>query len=287
MSKPLWRLSLLLLLALPARGQEAPAADPDGQRPPARWDWFTGRREVFHPLIADPREAQIALAYYRQRGQHTADVGLGHSWGMARWTTSQGYKLQWNVEGLAYSRFKLSGAVNEFDTVDFFANLPIEFRNGRFSARAMLFHQSSHLGDDYIRRTGDAGFRYSIDGLRGHQSFDVLKGLRVYTGQTYLLHSVPNPERRMAQAGLELSTPALYPFGKAYPSFFYLAQDCQWREYMQWNMNSRTVIGWRLRSQSQPRAVRFQLGYFEGHSPYGQFFLRRERYSDVSIIFEL
>lgn len=281
MSRRLWLASVLAVLLAPA----ARAQDANPDRP--RWDFFTARREVFHPLLADPREIQITTAYYSLHGEHTADVALGHSWGLARWSTTNDWRLQWNVEGMAYSRFKLSGAINEFDTIDFFANLPIEFRRRFVSGRAMLFHQSSHLGDDYIRRTGDVGFRYSIDGLRTNLSFDAFKGLRLYMGNTYLLHSIPRPERWMAQAGLEIVGPPMHPFGRTLPSFLFLAQDFQWREQVQWNMNSRTILGLRIRPHDQPRAMRVQLGYFEGHSPYGQFFSRREHYADISFAFEL
>jgi hypothetical protein len=39
--------------------------------------------------------------------------------------------------------------------------------------------------------------------------------------------------------------------------------------------------------ESLTRAVRLQLGYFDGHSPFGQFYTRREHYADVSFAFEL
>jgi hypothetical protein len=272
--------ALALLLAAPAAAQESPAPAP-------RWDFFTGRREVFHPLLADPREIQITGSYYRLHGDNVADVALGHSWGMARWSTINRWRLQWNIEGMAYSRFKLSGAVNQFDTVDFFAQLPLEWRRDALSGRAMIFHQSSHLGDDYIRRTGNLGFRYSIDGVRGHLSYDLFRGLRLYGGPTYLLHTVPSPDRWMLQTGVELSGPALYPFGRSFPSFLYVASDLQSRQNVRWNPSSRTIAGLRVRFRDQPRAVRFQVGYFDGHSPYGQFFREREHYSDVSLAFEL
>jgi hypothetical protein len=38
---------------------------------------------------------------------------------------------------------------------------------------------------------------------------------------------------------------------------------------------------------SPTRSIRFQLGYFDGHSPFGQFYTQREHYTDLSIAFEL
>ena len=39
--------------------------------------------------------------------------------------------------------------------------------------------------------------------------------------------------------------------------------------------------------ESLTRGVRFQVGYFDGHSPFGQFYTRRTHYADVAIAFEL
>lgn len=266
---------LLAAAGRPARAEPAKS----------HFDLFAPSDEVFHPLLADPREMQISAAYYRLRGENAGDVGLGHTWGMARWTLRDDWTLQWDVAGLAYSRFKVSGAVNELQTIDFVGRLPLDFRRGSFSGRAMLFHQSSHLGDDYIRRTGDEGFRYSVDGLRAQLS-EELGLLRLYGGGLYLLHSVPAPERRAVQGGFELVSPAFRWFKAKYPAFLFLAQDFQSNENAAWNVNSRTMLGVRVKAAANGRAMRFQVGYFEGHSPYGQFYLQREHFADVSIAFD-
>ncbi|MFI5363907.1 MAG: DUF1207 domain-containing protein [Elusimicrobiota bacterium] len=53
-------------------------------------------------------------------------------------------------------------------------------------------------------------------------------------------------------------------------------------------MDSHTVMGVKLNfHESLTRALRIQLGYFDGHSPFGQFYTRREHYTDVSLAFEL
>lgn len=214
-------------------------------------------------------------------------MALGHTWGMARWSTNDDRWLwQWNVEAMAFSRFELGGSVNSFETVDFFANLPVAARNDAFSARLMLFHESSHLGDDYIRRTADQGFRYSVDGLRGNAAWEPVGWARVYAGFGYLLHTIPSPDRRTLQAGFELTTQEL-GLSPRYPTRLFLAQDVQSHENAAWNLNSRTVAGVTVGSKNVRRFMRVFLGYFEGHSPYGQFFRRRERYLDLGLSLNL
>ena len=272
-AKPLLPL-ILLLAAAPARAQ-------------APYGVFPHSYEIFQRLLADPREIQLSASYYRQQGFNRADAVLGNSWGMSRWYAQEGaWALQWDLEAMAFSRFTLSGGINEFETVDFFANLPLEVRRGDCSGKFTFFHESSHLGDDYIRRTGDTGFRYSVEGLRAVISDDVDKRLRLYGGGAYLLHRVLETGRGTLEAGFELKSADL-GISADYPCRLYLAQDIQSHQNAGWNLNSNTVLGARVNFKEGLRAMRFFIGYFTGHSPYGQFYARREHYAHVGVAFDL
>ncbi|MBI4371054.1 MAG: DUF1207 domain-containing protein [Elusimicrobia bacterium] len=259
---------------------------------PAAWadsglDLLPKSDELFAPLLADPRQVQLLVSYYRLEGQDASDVALGHAWGLARWRTDDEWFWQWDVEGMAYSRFKLGGGVNEFETVDFFANLPLVARKDGISLKVSLFHESSHLGDDYIRATGNQGFRYSVEGARAQASWEPARFARLYGGAIYLLHTVPSPSRWSLQSGLELTTDDL-GWSPRVPTRLFLAQDLQWHQRVRWNMDSRTVAGVKIGPRRpSARALRVQLGYFDGHSPFGQFFSRREHHAEVSLAFEL
>lgn len=261
-----------VLLAFAANAAAAPAVDV-----------FPRSDQVFQQLKADPRAIGLGASYYRMDGKHHSDIALGHSWGMTRWrSSSERWTWQWNIEAMAYSRFTLSGALNSFETVDFFGNLPLAVRHGKFSARAMLFHESSHLGDDYIRRTGDQGFRYSIDGLRLTLAHDLTAWARAYAGGTYLLHTVPDPARKSAQAGVELTSGKL-GWSKMYPLRLFAAQDLQYREATGYRTNSRTVAGVIIGFDSVPRSMRIYGGRYEGYSAFGQLYRRKESYTDIGI----
>jgi len=246
---------------------------------------FPESETVFRQLTADPRRVALGASYYRLDGKDRSDVALGHSWGMSRWFSNGDYwAWQWNIEAMAYSRFTISGALNSFETVDFTGNLPIGIRHGGFSARAMIFHESSHLGDDYIRDTKDLGIRYSVDGVRATASIEPLAWTRLYAGGTYLLHTIPDPARWSAQCGVELTSK---PIGrsKKYPLRVFVAQDLKYNEATRYAPNSRTIAGVSAGFDGVPRSMRFSIGHFDGHSPFGQFYKRKERYNDVLISF--
>lgn len=265
---------LAALLLLPALAASAAARTSYGA--------FPESEGVFRRLEADPRAIALGAAYYRLDGRDRADVALGHGWGMARWFNGD-WTWQWNVEAMAYSRFTISGSLNSFETVDFIGSLPVMLRRGRFSMRATLFHESSHLGDDYIRKTGDQGYRYSIDGARAVFSVEPARWLRAYCGLSYLLHTIPDPARMAAQGGVELTSPTRK--AGRYPLTLFAAQDLQFREATGYGANSRSVAGVMIGFDGTPRSMRLFVGRFEGRSAFGQLYRRKERYSDVGITF--
>ncbi len=275
----------LLLVGVVARA-EGPLNLSEGEVPaPQSRVAFGQSNEIFSPLLADPREIQLSTSYYRHHNTNTGEVALGHTWGMSRWYMGK-WAFQWDLAGMAYSQFLVSGDVNKFETVDFIGRLPLEVRRGWFSGRFMLFHQSSHLGDDYIRDTGNTGFRYSVDGLRGQLSADLTDWARTYVGGIYLLHSVPSPDRSQVQSGFELMSRDM-GYLQHYTFKYYAAQDVEWWENVGWNPNSNSVIGVRLGEPEGDRAMRLELGYFVGHSPYGQFYAQKDHYADIKIAFDL
>jgi hypothetical protein len=241
---------------------------------------------LFPRLLADPRQAQTMAGYYRLAGVDMADVALGDTWGVRRWYLGQSgdTAIQFDVEGMGYSQFKLSRGVNEFETIDFFANLPLEIRRGPISGRFTLFHESSHLGDDYIRSTGNTGTRYSVEGIRQVVSLNLGRFLRVYGGGGYLLHRVPNIPGGTLQSGLELVSSDLRrlpPHAR-----LYVAEDIQSKEYVSWNVNSNTEAGIRLGYDGVRRQLRLHVGHFEGHSPFGQFRDQRVSCNSVGASFD-
>lgn len=271
-----------LAAALLAAALAAPAAA-------ASVDLFPRPNEIFPLLIADPRHVQLSASYYRLEGRDASDIALGHSWGLTRWRSGalQDWLWESDVEGMAYSRFRIGGGVNEFETVDFLGALPVTARRGDVSFKGELFHESSHLGDDYIRRTGSQGFRFSEEGLRLQGALEPRRWARAYGGGAYLLHDVPAGGPWSAQGGLEMVSDDA-GWSKEVRTRFFLAQDFQWRQNVRWGMDSHTVAGVTLGfRESLTRATRLQVGYFDGRSPFGQFYTRRTRYADASISFEL
>src|SRR5687767_2365603 len=119
--------------------------------------------QIFCPTIADPKEARSFVSLLRGtfrslddpsgEGTTIASVGLGDSFGLVRWggpRPAEGAQL--DVVGSIFAQFDLGAPSNDLINADYLIGLPFTFRRRGFSTRVKLYHQSSHLGDEYLLR---------------------------------------------------------------------------------------------------------------------------------------
>ena len=122
--------------------------------------------QIFCPIIADPKEPRSFASLLRGtfpsvekpsgKGTTIASVGLGDSFGLVRWggpTAGEGVQL--DVVGSIFAQFDLDSASNDLINADYIIGLPLTIRRSGFSVRARIYHQSSHLGDEYLLRSAE------------------------------------------------------------------------------------------------------------------------------------
>src|SRR6185503_17309890 len=66
--------------------------------------------------------------------------------------TEAGNGLQLGVAGAIFAQFDLDSASYDLLNADYTIGLPLTFRAGRISGRLRPYHQSSHLGDEFLLR---------------------------------------------------------------------------------------------------------------------------------------
>src|SRR6266487_5886372 len=122
--------------------------------------------QIFCPILADPKEARSFASLLRGtfrslddpsgKGTTIASVGLGDNFGLVRWggpAPNEGVQL--DVVGSIFAQFDLGTPSNDLINADYIIGLPLTFRRSGFSARLKIYHQSSHLGDEYLLRSED------------------------------------------------------------------------------------------------------------------------------------
>ena len=135
-----------------------------------------------------------------------------------------------------------------------------------------IFHQSSHLGDEFILR-GRARERINLsyESLNNLLSFDLPMGFRIYAGAGYLFNQDPSDlEPWSTQAGLEFRSPVTWWKGRFRPVG---AVDIQNRQETNWNTEFSLRAGLQLENADfLSRELQIMFEYYNGRSPNGQFF---------------
>src|SRR5439155_8371013 len=118
------------------------------------------RGDVFCPLLADPKTEGSFVSYLRGKsssafGTDLGAAGIGDRFGLVRWNgRTPGMGAELSLAANVYTQFDFNTASYDLINADYVVGLPITFRWNRFSARLRLYHQSSHLGDEFVLRGG-------------------------------------------------------------------------------------------------------------------------------------
>jgi hypothetical protein len=253
--------------------------------------------QIFSPLIADPKEPRSFASLLRGtfpsiekpsgKGTTIASVGLGDSFGLVRWGGPQpGEGVQLDVVGSIFAQFDLDSVSNDLINADYIVGLPLTIRRNGFSIRARLYHQSSHLGDEYLLRSS-AIQRENLS----FESVDLLVSqeigpLRLYGGGERIFRRNPDTvEPKLLHVGAELRS------GRTGPLQMVSGVDLKTPEQHNWAQALSGRIGFEI-AQTAPaghpvRFVTILLELYKGPSPYGQFFQEDISYVGAGIHFSL
>jgi hypothetical protein len=251
--------------------------------------------DVFRPLLADPKQPQFFATYQAVRVRtpsapanfgtsvNVGSVGFGENFGLVG---KRDGCNGWQVGILAgvSAQFNLDASSTDLINADYVGGIPISWRRDRVSVRARFYHQSSHLGDEFV--LGNPGVSredYSFEELEAISSFDSPDSRwRVYGGGGYLLRRTPDGlDRLRAQWGLEYRGPSFHWSGftpaveGALAMVPVFGADFKVMEELSWEVSSNIVAGLEWSRAGGSRRVRLLANYYNGFNPYGQFFAQK------------
>lgn len=234
------------------------------------------------PLLADPKEPRSFISLQRGtfrslddpsgEGATLVSVGIGDTFGLVRWNGSQpGDGVQLDVFGAVFAQFDYEAPSKDLINADYTIGFPLTIRKRGFSTRLRLYHQSSHLGDEFLLRESEIqrenlSFE-SIEVLISQE----LHALRVYAGAERLFRREPDTVgSSVFHAGAEVRS------GHRGPVQLIAALDMKSPELHDWSpaLSGRAGIEFlRTGASGHPaRIVALMFEWYDGPSPYGQFF---------------
>ena len=253
--------------------------------------------QIFCPVLADPKEPRSFASLLRGtfpsiekpsgKGTTIASVGLGDSFGLVRWGgPNAGEGVQLDLVGAIFAQFDLDSASNDLINADYIIGLPLTVRRDGFSVRARVYHQSSHLGDEYLLRSSEI--------QRENLSFESVEllvsqelgPLRLYGGGERIFRRDPDTVKpSLLHTGVELRS------GRAGLVQLVSGVDLKSTEQHNWSQAVSGRAGLELaraeRGGHPLRLVTILLEVYKGPSPYGQFFQEDISYVGVGIHFSL
>lgn len=246
---------------------------------------FPAAHELFPPLLADPTEPRFEFQLGTPVSQKAiARINVGDYLGVYRWAFPGDWgAAQLNVGGAIFTRFDGSASHN-LQVLDFYGNVPFDIRLGPLSMRFMFYHDSSHLGDDYLREKNIQSTNNSWEALRAIVSIHPISFIRFYGGYTDAIHTKPAWRGRYAaQGGAEIyfmpSTAFWHP---------YWANDIQAWQRSGSDITWSSQLGVKTGSESsRGRGISYFVEYRSGPRFEGQFFNRHETYWGGGLKFQL
>lgn len=292
---PTVRLIALVFFALLSAGV-AQAGDSDSAKPKdrvdCRYEQSDGETssevfpsdDVFRPLLADPKQPQFFALWQSQQSltpktqTNIGSIGIGENFGF--YTRRQGCN-GWQVSLLTgiFAQFDLDTSNAALINADFNVGIPLTWRSGNWSGRLRYYHQSSHLGDEFL--AANPGFRsigLTFEEIDIIVSYDFQKWLRLYAGGAVMVNRDPATiDRNQVQWGFEART----PLGRSHvlgllsnPVIFspVLTADFKSVEEQDWYINTNLLMGVDMSRAGSFRRLRILFNYYHGYNPYGQFF---------------
>ncbi|MDO9048232.1 MAG: DUF1207 domain-containing protein [Methylobacter sp.] len=241
---------------------------------------------LFKPLLADTRWAHFSAAYRNYQsnnfdGRDIGSVSFGETIPFYRSNFGQS-TVQWEtgLQAGVFSDFNLGASSSDLLNTDFIAAIYSSMRADRFSAFGRIYHQSSHLGDEFLLRKVNTKFErvnLSYEGADLKLSYELPYGVRLYGGGGGLFHKEPSTLKVWsAQYGIEFRSPWRIDFASMRPI---VAADIKNYDENNWSTDISARAGVEFENlQVLGRKLQILAEYYNGFSPSGQFYKEKVEY---------
>ena len=236
------------------------------------------RLSLFAPLSADPRWPRFTIGYTRYFGDsqftHVGTAEAGASIAIVQKDTRRSHSWEIGIQGGIFSILDFGAPSNDLVNADYLGGLTFSYALDSLVFLARFFHQSSHLGDEYLLNNEVERINLSFEALDVMLSYVPRPWARVYGGTAVIVRVEPSDlDRWSLQAGAEVrpvtSTTNV-------PVQLLMAVDLQSWQQNDWVPDVSFIAGATLDpiGESSYR-VDFLIRYYIGRSPNGQFFTER------------
>lgn len=240
--------------------------------------------DLFRPLLADPKEPRNSFGFNRvkflngaafENGAPRLNVGsvsVGGIAGMWARKASACRGVQVSLFGGLFSEFNLDASSRDLINTDFVVGAQASIRTRDRSIRLRVFHQSSHLGDEFVRQNPSAGsLNFGFQGVDAVFSVE-RERLRAYGGGGFLVFMNGTGHSFVLHGGAEFR--AANRLGGMFRPVAGI--DVSSFEARSWGLTVSALGGLEWTSPAASRRMRALLVLVDGYTPFGHFAIEQK-----------
>ncbi len=248
--------------------------------------------QLFDPLRADPKEPRFFVSTLTASSdvQNTTigAVGFGENFGVVRYGVNPNRGWQLGISAAVFAQFDLETQSSDLMNADYVVGIPVTWRHDDWSGRVRVYHQSSHLGDEFLLRAQPERVNLSFESIEVLVAHD-FAGLRAYGGGEYLFQHEPSDlADKLLHVGLDWrAEEAAFGISHIAAAHWVAGLDVKHWQQSDWATQFSAKAGLEFaplgNTDNSTRRWSLLVEYFDGPSPYGQFYQDDLRYLGIAI----
>lgn len=248
--------------------------------------------QLFESLRADPKEPRFFVSALKVSSEvkdtTIAAVGFGEDFGIVRHGLDPAKGWQLGISAAVFAQFDLESESSDLMNADYVIGVPFTWRNENWSGRVRIYHQSSHLGDEYLISAEPERINLSFESLEVLLAHD-FSGMRFYGGAEYLFHREPaDLAEGLVHVGLDWrGQTSAFSLSNLAAAHWVAGIDVKRWLQNDWSAQVSAKAGLEFSPlESGNKSLRhwsLLMEFFDGSSPYGQFYNDDLRYLGIAI----
>lgn len=213
-------------------------------------------------------------------------VSIGDQFSLYQFKTVKYGHLYFGMEACVWAIFEARAKSLSLINADYYVAFPFTYINDEFAARLRVYHQSSHLGDEYLLENEIDRLNPSMEVIDLALSYDIYPNLTTFLGYGYVMRSddsykvKPNFVYYGFNYFFDYLKVCIFK-GEATP---YLAAFFQNSENTHWGLDSTLALGYQWNKPCGHKLRAF-IEAHDGYEPEGQFSKKKTRYFAIKLMY--
>ncbi len=249
--------------------------------------WLPQSTVLFPTQVANPRQVSFSggiRLHDSVAGQTCTPVSFGDQFPLYRWSNVNIWKtkgdLQLEVEGCVFAVFNQTDYSSPLINADYYVAVPLSYAYDEWAYRLRLYHISSHLGDEYLKRKDHAKrLNKSYEAIDFFTAYNITNQIRVYGGPGVIGHSDSEMHLKplYVQYGMEVRV-GRREWKQLYGTPYLAMHFENWQDN-DWKIDATFAIGYEWgKINGMGQKIRLSMEYHNGYCDAGQFSRIRDDY---------